>query len=178
MIRQRKSSRPAVAAIELALVTAGILIPLMFGVWEIGRMIQVKQIMANSAREGARLASQGYTIDSSGTPTQVFATSAGGPINVSRHGVSIPQFNGAHATGVFRRDDNVHVYVDQWFDRSCHRQSDDKYSLTPDRPLCWNQGPTVLSEGFGSLVQGSLGQRGSHQPDQPDGDGAVGNVAR
>ena len=51
MIRQRKSSRPAVAAIELALVTAGILIPLMFGVWEIGRMIQVKQIMSNSARE-------------------------------------------------------------------------------------------------------------------------------
>jgi Flp pilus assembly protein TadG len=74
MLRQQKSSRRAVAAIELALVTAGILIPLLFGVWEIGRLIQVKQILANSAREGARIASQGYTIDTSGSPVRVYTS--------------------------------------------------------------------------------------------------------
>ncbi|MBA4192297.1 MAG: hypothetical protein C0467_30370 [Planctomycetaceae bacterium] len=74
MIRQQKASRRAVAAIELALVTAGILIPLLFGVWEIGRLIQVKQIVANGAREAARLAAQGYTITADGTPIQVYAT--------------------------------------------------------------------------------------------------------
>ena len=78
MLRQRMSSRRAVAAIELALVTAGVLIPLMFGVWEIGRMIQVRQILSNSAREGARLAAQGYTINSTGTPVQV-RVSTGSP---------------------------------------------------------------------------------------------------
>lgn len=71
MIRQRMSSRRAVAAIELALVTTGILIPLLFGVWEIGRLIQVRQILSNSAREGARLAAQGYTIDANGSTIQV-----------------------------------------------------------------------------------------------------------
>ncbi|MCE9564756.1 MAG: pilus assembly protein [Planctomycetes bacterium] len=75
MIRQRKSSRRAVAAIELALVTAGVLIPLLFGVWEIGRLIQVKQVVANAAREGARLAAQGYTISDTGAVVQVTATS-------------------------------------------------------------------------------------------------------
>ncbi len=83
MIRQQASPRRAVAAIELALVTSGILIPLLFGVWEIGRLIQVKQIVANSAREGARLAAQGYTVDGSGTPIQVYTTSAGGPLNLT-----------------------------------------------------------------------------------------------
>lgn len=71
MLRQRMSSRRAVAAIELALVTAGVLIPLMFGVWEIGRMIQVRQILSNSAREGARLAAQGFTITATGSPVEI-----------------------------------------------------------------------------------------------------------
>lgn len=75
MIRQRVPSRRAVAAIELAVVTSAILVPLLFGVWEVGRLVQVKQIVANAAREGARLASQGYTINSSGTPIEVYASS-------------------------------------------------------------------------------------------------------
>ena len=74
MIRQQSPSRRAVAAIELAMVTSSIMIPLLFGVWEIGRLIQVKQIVSNAAREGARLAAQGYTVTSSGTPIEVYAT--------------------------------------------------------------------------------------------------------
>ena len=41
-----------------------LLIILMLGVWEVGRMIQVKQMLVNSAREGARLAAGGYTTNS------------------------------------------------------------------------------------------------------------------
>ena len=43
-------------------------------------MIQVKQILANSAREGARLAAQGYTLDSAGLPLQVYEST--GSLNV------------------------------------------------------------------------------------------------
>jgi len=74
MIHTRRSSRRGVVAIELALVTSGVLIPLLWGIWEIGRAIEVKQVVANSAREGARLAAQAYTINTSGTPVQVYAS--------------------------------------------------------------------------------------------------------
>jgi Flp pilus assembly protein TadG len=48
-----------------------ILTPLLIGTWEVGRMIQVQQVVNNSAREGARLAAQGFTINSSGSVTQI-----------------------------------------------------------------------------------------------------------
>jgi hypothetical protein len=37
--------------------------------------VQVQQIVSNSAREGARLAAQGYTLNSTGTATQVMVSS-------------------------------------------------------------------------------------------------------
>lgn len=55
----------------MALVTMLFIAPLMVGVWEAGRLIQVQQIVSNSAREGARVAAQGFTVNSSGTPTQI-----------------------------------------------------------------------------------------------------------
>lgn len=64
-------SRRGVAAIELAFVTMLLVIPLMLGIWEVGRLVQVQQIVSNAAREGARLSAQGYTINASGTPTQI-----------------------------------------------------------------------------------------------------------
>jgi Flp pilus assembly protein TadG len=56
--------RAGVVAVEAA-VTLPLLLILMLGVWEVGRMIQVNQILVNAAREGARLAAGGYT---NGTP--------------------------------------------------------------------------------------------------------------
>ena len=41
-----------------------LLLIMMLGIWEVGRYIQVKQMMVNSAREGARLAAGGYTTNS------------------------------------------------------------------------------------------------------------------
>ena len=51
-------------AVEAAVVLPLLLI-LMLGVWEVGRMIQVQQVLVNAAREGARLAGGGYV---NGTP--------------------------------------------------------------------------------------------------------------
>jgi Flp pilus assembly protein TadG len=59
--------RRAVVAVEAAFVLP-VLLVLMLGVWEVGRLIQVNQIVVNSAREGARLAAGGYV---NGTPVTV-----------------------------------------------------------------------------------------------------------
>lgn len=71
-LRNLRDRRGAVA------VEAGIVLPMliviMFGVWEVGRMIQVNQMLINSAREGARLAAGGYV---DGTPvTSAMVTQA------------------------------------------------------------------------------------------------------
>lgn len=78
MLRCRQRARRGVAAIELALVFMCFLLPMMLGVWEVGRLVQVQQIVSNGAREGARLAAQGFTINTSGSPTQI-TTSTGNP---------------------------------------------------------------------------------------------------
>ena len=74
MIR-RPTNRRGVAAVELALVAMLFLIPLLIGVWEVGRLVQVQQILSNSCRDGARLASQGYTVNLTGAPTQITVSS-------------------------------------------------------------------------------------------------------
>ena len=51
--RSRKRSGAALA--EFVLVMQFIMVPLMIGLWEMGRVVQVQQIVANAAREGARM---------------------------------------------------------------------------------------------------------------------------
>ena len=82
MIRRRFQARRGVASIELALVFMFFVIPLMLEIFEIGRLVQVQQIVSNAAREGARLAAQGYTISSTGAPTQIYAYSTSGTPSV------------------------------------------------------------------------------------------------
>lgn len=72
----RGSARRGVAAVETAVVLTFVLVPLLIGIWEMGRVVQVQQIVANSAREGARLAAQARTINSTGAPTLVAASVA------------------------------------------------------------------------------------------------------
>ncbi|AMV29912.1 TadE-like protein [Gemmata sp. SH-PL17] len=80
MRRSQKPARRGVAAIELAFVFLLFVIPMMIGIWEVGRMVQVQQIVSNAAREGARLSAQAYTINSSGSPTQIRVST--GTVNV------------------------------------------------------------------------------------------------
>lgn len=63
----RQKRRTALAVFwEFAMVFP-FLFTMLLGLWEVGRIIQVKQIVAAAAREGARYASQAVVISSSGT---------------------------------------------------------------------------------------------------------------
>ena len=70
-----RAARRGVAAVELAFVMILLVVPLMIGIWEVGRLIQVQQVVSNSAREGARLAAQAYTLNAGGGPTQIRVSS-------------------------------------------------------------------------------------------------------
>jgi Flp pilus assembly protein TadG len=78
LLQNKKLRTSGVAACELLLVTIVFVVPMIIAIWEVGRLIHVKQLVANSAREGARLAAQGYTILSNGTQVQI-NTSTGTP---------------------------------------------------------------------------------------------------
>ena len=70
---QRKTNKKrsaGVVAVEAA-VALPLLLILMLGVWEVGRLIQVDQVLCNAAREGARLAGGGYVNGTPVTVTQV-----------------------------------------------------------------------------------------------------------
>lgn len=72
MLRNRPTTRrPGVASVEAALVLSLVVVPLMIGVWEVGRLVYCQQVIANAAREGCRLAAQGKTINSTGDPRQI-----------------------------------------------------------------------------------------------------------
>ena len=75
MRRLKSPARRGAAAVELAFVVLLFFVPVLFGIWEAGRLIEVQQSVSNGTREGARLAAQGYTINSSGAPTQITANS-------------------------------------------------------------------------------------------------------
>lgn len=60
-VNRRPRSRSALAAVELA-VTLPVILTMLIGLWEVGRIVQVQQIILNAAREGARQAATGqYT---------------------------------------------------------------------------------------------------------------------
>lgn len=77
MYRPQHAPRGGVAAVEFAVVTMVFVVPLLLGVWEVGRLIQVQQLVSNSAREGARLAAQGYTVNTTGAPTEITVSTGG-----------------------------------------------------------------------------------------------------
>src|SRR5688500_15034384 len=53
-----RSRRRGVAAVEAA-VTLPVLITLLLGVWEVGRMLQINATLTNAGREAARMAAGG-----------------------------------------------------------------------------------------------------------------------
>lgn len=70
--------RRGVAAVEFAFVMVFIFVPVIFGVWEVGRLVQIQQIVCNSVREGARAASTGeYSNSQVQTVVTNYLTNAG-----------------------------------------------------------------------------------------------------
>jgi hypothetical protein len=71
------TGRRAVAAVEMAFL-APVLLALMVGLWQVGRIIQVKELLDAATMEGARLAAQSQIIAPVGGFTQIH-TSTGIP---------------------------------------------------------------------------------------------------
>lgn len=63
-----RRQRPGVAIVETAVLLLPLFIFTLFGVWEVGRVLQTTQIVANAAREGARQASTGQRSSSTNHP--------------------------------------------------------------------------------------------------------------
>jgi Flp pilus assembly protein TadG len=129
-MKARWQSRPrtGVAAVEFAVVLALVLMPTLIGVWEVGRLVQVQQIVANAAREGARLASQAVTISPDGVRTEI-RTDSGTP-NVKRIIYQYLVLNGCHqldesditttfkfVTGAYAGSTTAHPYQGKKGDR-------------------------------------------------------------
>lgn len=71
MLRRAANRRAGVATVEAAVVLALLLTPILLGIWEVGRLVYAQQVVANAAREGARLSAQGRIINRLGTPTEI-----------------------------------------------------------------------------------------------------------
>jgi Flp pilus assembly protein TadG len=58
-----RKRRRAIAAVEFALVLP-LILTLLLGIWEVGRLIEIQQMLHNAAREGGRQASTGQLTNS------------------------------------------------------------------------------------------------------------------
>jgi Flp pilus assembly protein TadG len=84
-----KAPRHGVAAVEFA-VCLPLLFTLLFGLWEVGRMTEVQNVMWNSAREGARDASVG----------QATLLDVANNVLIYLQGAEPSAFGGGHATAM------------------------------------------------------------------------------
>ncbi|MGF1582879.1 MAG: TadE/TadG family type IV pilus assembly protein [Gemmataceae bacterium] len=57
LLNSHKKDRSGAAAVEVALVLMILLVPMLLGVWEVGRLVHVHQLLSNAAREAGRQAS-------------------------------------------------------------------------------------------------------------------------
>lgn len=64
----RTPQRAGIAIVETAVLLLPLFIFTLFGVWEVGRLLQTHQIVSNAAREGARQASTGQRSSSTVHP--------------------------------------------------------------------------------------------------------------
>ena len=66
----RAAARRGVAAVEFAVILP-LLLLLLVGIWELGRIIHVQQTINNAARDGARLGAQANVVSTTGAYTQI-----------------------------------------------------------------------------------------------------------
>ena len=102
--RYLPGNRAGAAVVELA-VLMPLLVLLVIGIWEIGRLIQLQQIMNTAARDGARVASQPFILMPNGTNVQVGA-STGSPnvlttVTQSLQAAGITNLNGLQVSFQF-----------------------------------------------------------------------------
>jgi Flp pilus assembly protein TadG len=90
----KSHSRRGVAAMEMAVALPLVAI-LIFGIWDVGRMVEVQQLVCNAARDGARLAAVGSMLDSTtGAVKNIHAS------DVQKAVVSYLNQNGINTAGI------------------------------------------------------------------------------
>jgi Flp pilus assembly protein TadG len=92
------SQRRATASVELALL-APVLLAALFGIWEIGRLVQIQQVVDNAAREGARQAARG---DLTSAQVQTAVLNYLQDAGVSTTGVTFTYMDNTSPPGVLR----------------------------------------------------------------------------
>ncbi len=106
--KARLCVRPGAAAVEFAVVLP-LLVLVLIGVWEVGRLIQLQQIMNNAARDGARLASQATIVNIDGSNTEISLTGSSPNIEDSvrdyLRGAGIKNLDGLQVTFEFLEGD-------------------------------------------------------------------------
>jgi hypothetical protein len=108
MIRStaNRKKRSAVAAMEMALL-APVLLTFLVGIWEVGRVVMVLNILANSAREASRVSASGAFFSSSnhndpkvsGQTIVAWPPSTNGDYEVQKKVLNYLQASGINVTG-------------------------------------------------------------------------------
>ncbi|GIW80292.1 MAG: hypothetical protein KatS3mg105_2099 [Gemmatales bacterium] len=104
-----EGQRQGVAAVELAVLLPLILM-LLVGVWEIGRAVHVQQIVANSAREGARQAAAGV-FTASQVQANVLAMLQSSGLDASNASVTVENLTSGKDPAVADQLDHLRVTV-------------------------------------------------------------------
>jgi Flp pilus assembly protein TadG len=87
---QLSIKRDAAAAVETAIVLPVLLI-LICGIWDVGRLVEIEQLVSNAARDGARLAAIGIMLDpTTGLQTNIYTSNVQAEVlgYLTRNGIS------------------------------------------------------------------------------------------
>lgn len=88
--------RSGAAAVEFAFLVLWILVPVLVGLWEVGRLVQVQQLVDSAAREGARQAAIGQLLDpTTATTRYIYATDVTNTVTnfLTRNGIDTTGIN-------------------------------------------------------------------------------------
>ena len=104
------------ASVEMAFALTFLMLPFLLGLWEVGRMVEVKQLLSNAAREGGRQAASGLLTNAQVTQVVVnYLQDAGLPtqnVQVTVADLTSPGTDAAVAT----QFDRMQVSVTMPFD--------------------------------------------------------------
>jgi Flp pilus assembly protein TadG len=107
-LRTNTHLRTGTAAVELAVCLPFLLIVIL-GIWEVGRMVQAQQIIANAAREGGREVAAGQTSAATIQTYVVTYCNMNGLTNVDSTMVTV-----VNITNAARNDPTTCNQLDQW----------------------------------------------------------------
>jgi Flp pilus assembly protein TadG len=106
-LRRKPDERRGTAAVEFVVVLP-FLVPLLIGLWEVGRLVEVEQVLANACRDGGRQIATG-NVSISTAQTEM--------VNVlARNGITAntSQINITNVTNASRNDPTTCNQLDQW----------------------------------------------------------------